>query len=95
MYPGNQLSMGLFKKIINKAYWPIYGEMKLLEELEVDEEVCSASEDGCPDYVGSAYSFLALMVYMVVANVLLINLLIAMFRYKIKKNRFFFTSTQI
>jgi hypothetical protein len=80
MYPGNELSFSLLKKILNKAYWPIYGEMKILEELEIDEETCSASEDGCPDQAGAVYSFVALMCYMIVANVLLINLLIAMFR---------------
>jgi hypothetical protein len=69
------------KKILNKAYWPIYGEMKILDEIsDVDEKVCMESEDGCPDSIGSTYSFISLMVYMVIANVLLINLLIAMFR---------------
>lgn len=80
MYPGNELNFDLFKNILNKAYWPIYGEMKILEEIQADEEECKATELGCPDQIGTVYSFLSLMVYMVVANVLLINLLIAMFR---------------
>ncbi len=80
MYPGNELNFSLLKNILNKAYWPIYGEMKLLEELAVDEETCLASERGCPDQAGSVFSFVSLMIYMIVANVLLINLLIAMFR---------------
>lgn len=73
MYPGNEMSLDLIFKIINKAYWPIYGEMKILEEI-TDE--CN----DCPDIFGKYYSFIALMVYMTIANVLLINLLIAMFR---------------
>ena len=80
MYPGKEMSLSLVKKIVNKAYWPIYGEMKILEEIEIDRETCSESDDGCPDQIGSIYSFVALMIYMIVANVLLINLLIAMFR---------------
>ncbi len=80
MYPGSTMSLDLIRKILNKAYWPIYGEMKILDEIEAKSGECSESEDGCPDPIGSSFSFLALMAYMIVANVLLINLLIAMFR---------------
>jgi hypothetical protein len=83
LYPGkNELNWRLIKKVLNKAYWPIYGDLKVLDEIEynTDEETCSASEDGCPDSIGSTYSYISLMVYMIIANVLLINLLIAMFR---------------
>ncbi|CAF0758789.1 unnamed protein product [Brachionus calyciflorus] len=77
MYPGNTFDINLIKTMINKAYWPIYGDMKILDELN-DDEACLATSS-CPDSAGKYYSFGALMVYMVVANVLLINLLIAMF----------------
>ena len=63
------------------AYWPIYGEMGILEVLKSDE--CEDREF-CLDPMTKAASFVLLMVYMVIANVLLINLLIAMFRLNIR-----------
>ena len=78
LYPGNKLSFDLLRSIINKAYWPIYGEMKLLEEME---NCPNRQNEKCPETSGIAFSFIALMIYMVIANILLINLLIAMFRY--------------
>jgi len=77
LYPGNKLNLDLLRSIFNKAYWPIYGEMKILDELDA----CTPDEHTkCPETSGVAFSFIALMIYMVIANVLLINLLIAMFR---------------
>ena len=76
LYPGNKLSFSLIKSIFNKAYWPIYGEMQILNELDD----CDDSLETCPETSGVAFSFIFLMIYMVIANVLLINLLIAMFR---------------
>ena len=69
----------LVKNIIDKAYWPIYGEMNILDELNDNGETC-LEKSRCPEASGKYYSFGALMIYMIVANVLLINLLIAMFR---------------
>ena len=67
LYPGNKLSFSLIKSIFNKDYWPIYGEID-----------CDDSLETCPETSGVAFSFIFLMIYMVIANVLLINLLIAM-----------------
>lgn len=78
MYPGNKLSVQLFRNILNKAYWPIYGEMKLLDEMD---DCPNDESTTCPETSGIVFSFIALMIYMIVANVLLLNLLIAMFRY--------------
>lgn len=52
--------------------------MKILDELGECHK--KNPEDTCPEASGIAFSFIALMLYMVIANVLLINLLIAMFR---------------
>lgn len=78
LYPGNELNLSLLRSVLNKAYWPIYGEMKILEEIEE----CPSDDQNvsCPETSGIAFSYVALMVYMIIANVLLINLLIAMFR---------------
>ena len=62
------------------AYWPIYGEMGILDTIKKDS--CDEQNgEICLDSVTQASSFILLMIYMVIANVLLINLLIAMFRY--------------
>jgi hypothetical protein len=58
---------------------PIYGEMKILEEIN-DEETCMQSGN-CPENSGIVFSYIGLMLYMIVVNVLLLNLLIAMFRF--------------
>lgn len=85
LYPGrNKLDFELFKAILDKAYWPIYGEMKILDEMDrcagmSADSMNDSSSLPCPETSGIAFSFIALMVYMVIANVLLINLLIAMF----------------
>jgi len=71
--------MNLIKSLIEKAYWPIYGEMKILEEIN-DEETCLESGN-CPEKSGVVFSYIGLMLYMIVVNVLLLNLLIAMFRF--------------
>ena len=76
MFPGNELSLNLIKKVLDNAYWPIYGDMKILDKLE---ETCEKNDPSCPLSSGVAFSYVALMVYMVIANILLINLLIAMF----------------
>ena len=79
MYPnGSSLSFSLIKSILNKAYWPIFGEMKIFEEF--NDEKCNETENGCPEQTGIDFSYIALLIYMMIANVLLINLLIAMFR---------------
>ena len=74
LFPGNALNFNLIMNILNKAYWPIYGEMKILEDLSE----CTKAE--CPEDSGVIFSYVFLMIYMVIANVLLVNLLIAMFR---------------
>ncbi len=80
LYTNNTFDWNLVKKIINKAYWPIFGEMKILEEIsEIDEASCE-SEGTCPVDNGIFFSYIALMIYMIIGNILLVNLLIAMFR---------------
>ena len=78
LYPNNKLNIKLLRSIINKAFWPIYGEMLILEEINVIDETCLA-QGNCPLESGIWFSYIALMIYMVIANVLLLNLLIAMF----------------
>jgi hypothetical protein len=53
--------------------------MKILDEITEIDENCSL-EGTCPESSGIIFSYVILMIYMVLANVLLLNLLIAMFR---------------
>lgn len=78
LYLKNDLGFALFRNLIDKAFWPIFGEMKILDEL-TDLDSCQ-EENNCPEEYGIVYSYLALMFYMIFANILLLNLLIAMFR---------------
>lgn len=68
MYPGNSFDIDLLKEIINKAYWPIYGEIKLLEDLDKN---CTDTDASCPKLSGKYYSFMALIVYMIIGKVLI------------------------
>ena len=81
LYPENELNLKLFMNIFHKAYWPIYGEIKVLEEdIKMNSADCDPNKMNCSESIGTVFTFFALMIYMVIANVLLINLLIAMFR---------------
>ena len=75
----SDLNLNLFRRMINKAYWPIYGTIKILEDFDRINFECT-NESDCPEKFGAIYSYVLLMAYMIIGNVLLINLLIAMFR---------------
>ena len=62
--------------ILNSVYWPLYGEMNILESIESTN--CTDDDGLCQ--VSKASSYILLMIYMIIASVLLLNLLIAMFR---------------
>ncbi|KAH3857080.1 hypothetical protein DPMN_099679 [Dreissena polymorpha] len=86
LYPNSRPSLQLLKRIFYVPYWQIYGE-NFLEILEGDENGCTRNESvwrdnddmRCPEskflvpVLGALYMFLT--------NILLINLLIAMFSY--------------
>lgn len=78
MYPNSELGYDLFVSIVNKAYWPLYGEIKILGD-DIEGEICKDDPSKCPEQGGVIFSYLLLMVYMMISNVLLLNLLIAMF----------------
>lgn len=54
--------------------------MKILDELDDCVYDPSINDTTCPENSGVVFSYTALMLYMVIANILLVNLLIAMFR---------------
>ena len=81
LYPGHAFDFELFRNVLNKGFWSIFGDFRILNELITDPG-CYVRND-CQNYPhnsGTYFTLFTLMAYCVVANVLLINLLIAMFR---------------
>ena len=74
-----KLGPNVVKDIIDIAYWPIYGEMKVLDK--INEQYEAIKEDSYySETLTIISSYAGLMAYMILVNVLLVNLLIAMFR---------------
>jgi hypothetical protein len=72
-----QPTLKVLKNVINVAYWPIYGQVVLLEKLEK----CHENIDDCENFKEVNVIYALLLIYMIIACILLVNLLIAMFRY--------------
>jgi transient receptor potential cation channel subfamily M protein 1 len=81
LHPNNEFSLSLIKNIIEKSYWPIYGEIKLLDEINEPNETCF-NEKRCHDPIGATFSYLALMIYMILANVLLLEFYYSIYVYQ-------------
>lgn len=77
LYPASNFDVNLLRSLFTKAYWPVYGTIKMLEDF--DRFYNTDCKVDCPEESGVIFSFVVLMIYMVIANVLLLNLLIAMF----------------
>lgn len=77
-----------FCKIFLNFNRPIYGTIKILDEFDkIHLDQCETDQENdkeCPQLSGVIFSYIFLTIYMIVANVLLLNLLIAMFRYYLK-----------
>ncbi|XP_050394392.2 transient receptor potential cation channel subfamily M member 2 [Patella vulgata] len=88
LYPNSQPSWVILKNIMYMPYWQMYGEL-FLERIEGDDdpESCTRNETiwrndlslRCPEK--NAIVPILLAVYMILTNILLVNLLIAMFSY--------------
>ncbi|XP_052253944.1 transient receptor potential cation channel subfamily M member-like 2 isoform X2 [Dreissena polymorpha] len=91
LYPNSPLSWSTVSQVIRKSYWNIYGEL-FLDEIEGDQN-CTFDEmlwsngtsPRCPSDVGKVVVPILMGVYMMFANVLLLNLLIAMFSYTFQR----------
>ncbi|XP_060577769.1 transient receptor potential cation channel subfamily M member-like 2 isoform X4 [Ruditapes philippinarum] len=87
LFPNSPLRWYTIVDVIRKSYWNIYGEL-FLEEIEGTAD-CSYDEvmwlngtlPRCPTDTGKIVVPILMGVYMLLANVLLLNLLIAMFSY--------------
>ena len=81
LHPGQPFNFELLRNVINKGYWSIFGDFRLSNEFILDP-ACKIRDD-CdlyPQHSGTYFTFFTFMIYCIVANVLLINLLIAVFR---------------
>jgi hypothetical protein len=66
-------------------YWPIYGELKVLDEINnktILYHSCSVNDESCIDFYSYGFIYFLFMIYMMIGNVLLLNLIIAMFRFE-------------
>ncbi|XP_025103751.1 transient receptor potential cation channel subfamily M member 4-like [Pomacea canaliculata] len=88
LYPESDLTLERLFHVPRKAYWQVFGEVSL-EEIEIsDEASCSIANDSkhfggdiphCPTHYGRYVVSIMLGVYIMITNVLLLNLLIARF----------------
>ncbi|XP_025103750.1 transient receptor potential cation channel subfamily M member 4-like isoform X2 [Pomacea canaliculata] len=88
LYPESDLTLERLFHVPRKAYWQVFGEVSL-EEIEIsDEASCSVVNDSkhfggdiphCPTHYGRYVASIMLGVYIMITNVLLLNLLIARF----------------
>ncbi|XP_078660979.1 transient receptor potential cation channel subfamily M member-like 2 isoform X2 [Branchiostoma floridae x Branchiostoma belcheri] len=92
LYPNESRVGTVLQGIFHKAYFQIYGEL-FLEEIMNDgfncvannSEAMATNQQRCPSEEGTYVVPVLLGLYMLVTNVLLLNLLIAMFGYTFEK----------
>ena len=63
MNPGSKLSIDLFRKVIENAYWSIYGELNLIDKFKN----CLDNGVDCPQNL--IFNYVSYMVYLVFVNV--------------------------
>ncbi|XP_055860082.1 transient receptor potential cation channel subfamily M member 1-like [Biomphalaria glabrata] len=91
LYPKTQLTGLLFFRIFKRPFWSVFGDFTL-DELEPSECTSNASmyfdneQLRCPSEVGSIYVPIIMGLYAIIVNILLFNLIIALFNSAIKTN---------
>jgi hypothetical protein len=87
MHGAEEFSWHLPRKIVNVAFWHIFGEVNTLDAFERKEKnyyFCFEVMDFLPldNFSANGYIVFTLyVIYMVLVSILLVNLLIAMFGY--------------
>ncbi|XP_052091142.1 transient receptor potential cation channel subfamily M member-like 2 isoform X5 [Mytilus californianus] len=91
LYPNISWSWDIVLKVLRMSYWNLYGEL-FIEDIELEEPDCSfdpASYNNgmprCPTEVGRYATPVLMGIYVLFVNILLLNLLIAMFSYTIQR----------
>ncbi|CAI9735657.1 transient receptor potential cation channel subfamily M member-like 2 isoform X4 [Octopus vulgaris] len=75
--PSTPASSDLFKEVFRKAYFLIYAEL-FLEEYEGNSN-CKENNSTCPTEITTYSAIILMCIYVLLTNILLLNLLIAMF----------------
>ncbi|XP_014773772.2 transient receptor potential cation channel subfamily M member 4 [Octopus bimaculoides] len=75
--PSTPASFELIKEVFRKAYFHIYAEI-FIEEYEGNPN-CKANNSTCPTEISTYSATILMCVYVLLTNILLLNLLIAMF----------------
>ncbi|XP_060065040.1 transient receptor potential cation channel subfamily M member-like 2 [Ylistrum balloti] len=86
LYPVSRFDGDLLFNLLRIPYWNLYGEL-ILDEMEIKEPECSFDPllyendtlPRCPTQIGGYVVPILMGFYMMIANILLLNLLIAMF----------------
>ncbi|XP_069135889.1 transient receptor potential cation channel subfamily M member-like 2 isoform X2 [Argopecten irradians] len=86
LYPVSRFDGDLLFNLLRIPYWNLYGEL-ILDEMEIKEPDCSFDPKlygndtlpRCPTQIGGYVVPILMGFYMMIANILLLNLLIAMF----------------
>nr|KAG5689768.1 hypothetical protein BaRGS_031169 [Batillaria attramentaria] len=94
LYPGSDFTWARFFHLPRKAYWQVFGEL-FLEEIEpIEAGSCTSGNDSmhyggdkphCPTEYGSYIVPILMGIYIMITNVLLLNLLIARFNVTFNK----------
>ncbi|KAK3605982.1 hypothetical protein CHS0354_019661 [Potamilus streckersoni] len=90
LYPNTELSLDTLIAIFRRPYWTIHGEL-MLDEIEGVQECTDIAElygngtlPRCPTMSGKYFVLVMKGVYVMMCNILLLNLLIAIFSYTIQ-----------
>ncbi|XP_055901434.1 transient receptor potential cation channel subfamily M member 5-like [Biomphalaria glabrata] len=92
LYPKTQLTGLLFFRIFKRPFWSVFGDLTL-DELDPNAECTDNAtlyydykQLRCPSDVGSYYVPIIMGLYVIIVNILLFNLIIALFNSAIKTN---------
>jgi hypothetical protein len=81
LYPDNLTDKNwynIIRKFFDFAYWPIFGDTSNLEELEYNFYEKN-TEMPCPNKSGQIYAYILFIIYIIIMNGLIANLLITIF----------------
>ena len=78
MYFNQSVDDQLLKSIFFPAYFIIGGEYYTRDDI-MNAEFCNATTQTCPDYIGSEFTITEYVFYLIFLDILLVNLLIAIF----------------
>ncbi|KAH9509873.1 hypothetical protein Btru_045483, partial [Bulinus truncatus] len=93
LYPNSEMNLLLTFKILKRPFWSVFGDFSL-SDIDVDVSQCTTDPEiynkytqlRCPTESGSYYVPALMGVYVIIVNILLFNLLIALFNEEIKRD---------